>query len=276
MTPLSALLMPNLNYPPAAALRRVRSRRNPSSARPVCERRLRRAIWEGAPWATMRPPRSPASGPRSRIQSASAMMSRLCSTTTAVLPAATSRCSTWTSFSTSAAYVTQHLDVGEEAHLDGLHALACARLAAPAGGVEREAARGVAADARLGGAGVDAADVVPEADVGRGTGARGLADRCLIDLEHPVDVLEPAHGRTADELRGGGAPRPPARGSRLPEQPLQVRVQGVARHGGRARTRYGGNHDQTSERDAHVASPDGVPRHRLEPRQRRGGIQGAM
>src|SRR5438105_15936241 len=38
----------------------------------------------------------------------------------------------------SAAYVTQHLDVGEEAHLDGLHALACARLAAPAGGVERE------------------------------------------------------------------------------------------------------------------------------------------
>src|SRR5947207_10071269 len=176
----------------------------------------------------------------------------------------------------SAAYVTQHLDVGEEAHLDGLHALACARLAAPAGGVEREAARGVAADARLGGAGVDAADVVPEADVGRGTGARGLADRCLIYLEHPVDVLEPAHGRTADELRGGSAPRPSARGSRLPEQPLQVRVQDVARHGGLARTRYAGNHYQTSERDAYVASADVVHRYPFERMERRGGIHGAM
>ena len=35
-----------------------------------------------------------------------------------------------------AADVAQHLDVGQETHLDGLHALPGARLAAAAGGVE--------------------------------------------------------------------------------------------------------------------------------------------
>ena len=61
-----------------------------------------RAIASGDPWATMWPPSAPPSGPRSMIQSASAMMSRLCSMTTTLLPASTSRCSTLTSFSTSA------------------------------------------------------------------------------------------------------------------------------------------------------------------------------
>ena len=47
--------------------------------------------------------------------------------------------------------VAQHLHVRQEAHLDGLHALALAALAAPARRVEGEAARRVAADARFGG-----------------------------------------------------------------------------------------------------------------------------
>src|SRR2546426_898238 len=74
--------------------------RNPASAA---------AVWPGAapafsggPWNTILPPPSPPSGPRSMIQSASAMTSRLCSITTTVLPASTRRCSTWISFSTSA------------------------------------------------------------------------------------------------------------------------------------------------------------------------------
>ena len=42
-----------------------RSRRNSLSTRPVWERRVRRATWAGEPSATMRPPPSPPSGPRS-------------------------------------------------------------------------------------------------------------------------------------------------------------------------------------------------------------------
>src|SRR5258708_5915331 len=49
----------------------------------------------GAPCATMRPPPpSPPSGPKSTIQSVSAMLSRLCSITTTGLPVSTRRCRT--------------------------------------------------------------------------------------------------------------------------------------------------------------------------------------
>src|SRR5690242_11740276 len=105
----------------------------------------------------------------------------------------------------SPADVAQNLDVRQEAHLDGLYPLAFARLAAAARGIEREAAGGVAADARLRRAGVDAADLVPEADVGRGAGARGLADGRLIHLENPVEVLDTEHRIAADELAGRAA-----------------------------------------------------------------------
>ena len=70
-----------------------------------------------------------------------------------------------------------------------LHALALAGLAAAAAGVEREAARVVAAHARLGRVREQPADRVPEADVGGGAGARRLADRRLVDFEHAADVL---------------------------------------------------------------------------------------
>ena len=60
------------------------------------------ATVSGVPSATIRPPRAPPSGPRSTIQSAVLMTSRLCSMTTTVLPVSTSRWRTWRSFSTSA------------------------------------------------------------------------------------------------------------------------------------------------------------------------------
>jgi Cu/Ag efflux pump CusA len=55
----------------------------------------------GVPAATRRPPPSPPSGPRSMIQSAVLMTSRLCSMTTTVLPCSTSSCSTSSSLRTS-------------------------------------------------------------------------------------------------------------------------------------------------------------------------------
>src|SRR5207253_6470924 len=99
-----------------------------------------------------------------------------------------------------AAHIAQNLHVREKAHLDGLHALAFAGLTAPAGRVEREAARGVAANAGFGGPGIDAADLVPEADVGGGAGAWRLADGCLVDFQNTIEVLETPYGPAAHEL----------------------------------------------------------------------------
>ena len=53
------------------------------------------ATSSGGPVATIRPPPAPPSGPRSMIQSAVLITSRLCSTTTTVLPGATKPCSTF-------------------------------------------------------------------------------------------------------------------------------------------------------------------------------------
>ena len=69
--------------PPHARYPRSRSvRRN----WPVYERVAWRAISSGVPVATTRPPSSPPSGPRSMIQSAVLITSRLCSMITTVLP----------------------------------------------------------------------------------------------------------------------------------------------------------------------------------------------
>src|SRR5690606_11526116 len=100
----------------------------------------------------------------------------------------------------AAAGLAGDLHVGQEGHLDLLDALALALGAAPAGGVEREADRRPAAHARLGGVGEEAPDVVPEADVGGWAGARRLADRRLVDLEHALDRLRAGDRLAADGL----------------------------------------------------------------------------
>src|SRR5690606_30188440 len=88
-----------------------------------------------------------------------------------------------------AADVAQHLHVGQEAHLDALDALTLATAAAPVARVEREPAGIVAAHARLGRLGEQAPYGIPEADIGRGTRARRLADGGLIDFQHSLDRL---------------------------------------------------------------------------------------
>src|SRR5581483_10991235 len=66
------------------------------SQRPVCDASTA-ATSSGRPMATTRPPCIPASGPRSITQSASLITSRLCSISTSVCPASTSRSKTWAS-----------------------------------------------------------------------------------------------------------------------------------------------------------------------------------
>ena len=65
------------------------------------------------------------------------------------------------------AHVARQLHVGQEAHLDRLHALPFAARAAALAGVEAEARRRVAACLGLERLGEELPDRVPEADVGR-------------------------------------------------------------------------------------------------------------
>ena len=116
------------------------------------------------------------------------------------------------------AHLARHVDVGQEVHLDLHEPVALARLAAPALHVEREAARPVAADLRLGQLGEELADRREQPGVRRRVGARRAADRALVDVDDLVDVLEPrdARVRAGDdpgavevprERTGAGCPR---------------------------------------------------------------------
>ena len=85
--------------------------------------------------------------------------------------------------------LARHVDVGQELHLDLEDPVALAVLAAAALDVEAEAARRVAADARLRDAGEQLADRREQAGVRRRVRARRPADRALVDLDDLVDVL---------------------------------------------------------------------------------------
>src|SRR5207253_6284003 len=89
------------------------------------------------------------------------------------------------------AHVAGDVDVGQEVHLDLDQAVALARLAAAALNVERKAAGLVAARLALGQAGEPVADHGEGAGVGRGVGARGAADRRLVDVDDLVELLQP-------------------------------------------------------------------------------------
>jgi hypothetical protein len=75
-------------------------------------------------------------------------------------------------------------------HLDLEHAVAAAGLAAAALDVEGEAAGLVAALEAFGEAGEPVADLGKGAGVGGGVGARGAADRRLVDVDHLVEMVE--------------------------------------------------------------------------------------
>ncbi len=86
--------------------------------------------------------------------------------------------------------VAGDVDVGQEVHLDLDQAVARAGLAAAALDVEAEAAGLVAARLAFGQAGEPVADVGEGAGIGGRVGARGAADRRLIDVDHLVEIFE--------------------------------------------------------------------------------------
>ena len=88
------------------------------------------------------------------------------------------------------AFLAGDVDVGEEVHLDLDQAVAGAGLAAAALDVEAEAAGLVAARLALRQAGEPVADLGEGAGIGGGVGARGAADRRLIDVDHLVEIFE--------------------------------------------------------------------------------------
>src|ERR1700733_15599454 len=89
----------------------------------------------------------------------------------------------------AAADIAKHLHIRQEAHFDSLHALAFARLAAAASGVEREGACGESAYAGFRGLSEQPPDRIPETNVSCRAGARRFADGSLIHFEHAAERL---------------------------------------------------------------------------------------
>ena len=131
--------------------------------------------------------------------------------------------------------------VGEELHLDVLEAVAAAGRAAAVAGVEAESAGGVLALLRRGLGGEQLADRVEGADVARRVGARGAADRVLVDHDHIVD-----------QLGAGKAGELPGRLGGLAAVLQQRRVQHVLHQRRLARAGDAGDAHQPLQRDAHV------------------------
>ncbi len=97
--------------------------------------------------------------------------------------------------------VARHVDVRQEVHLHLDDPIPLTGLAAPPFHVEGEAARLIAARARLLSAGKQFADRGEQAGVGSRVGARGAADGALVDIHHLVQMLQPFHA--AIGRRGG-------------------------------------------------------------------------
>lgn len=79
---------------------------------------------------------------------------------------------------------------GEEIHFQFDAAVTLALGTLPFSVVEGKAGGGIAAHAGFGKLGEEGADVVEEFDVGGGAGARGFADRRLVDLVAILEILE--------------------------------------------------------------------------------------
>ena len=103
----------------------------------------------------------------------------------------------------AAADLAWNVDVRQELHLDLDDPVAGARLAASTLHVEGEAARGVAAQARLGDSREQLADRREEPGVGGGIRSRRPADWRLIDLDHLVHQRDALDRVVSSGLVGG-------------------------------------------------------------------------
>jgi hypothetical protein len=129
--------------------------------------------------------------------------------------------------------------VGEELHLDGLEALARARLAAPAGHVEREGARPSPRASASAGSRRSARTRSHAPGVGRGVAARGAPERRLIDERRRSDLrraLQPSWAPGASTSRS-----PRARDGAIEDVVDERALARAARAGDGDRPRRGGS-----------------------------------
>ena len=143
--------------------------------------------------------------------------------------------------------VAGHVDVGQEVHLNLHKAVAAAGLAAAALDVEGEAARPVAPGLGLRRGGEKVADVVEEARIGGGVGARRLADGALVDADDLVEVL--------DTLEAVAAAGPHPGTVQLSGQRL---VDDLVDEAGLAGAGHAGDAGKGAEGDVHIDAPEVV------------------
>ena len=149
----------------------------------------------------------------------------------------------------AAAALARDAHVGQEAHLDLLHALALAAFAAPARRVEREAARVVAAHARLGRVGEQPADRRPRSRRrSRGTSAASCRSASGRPRARGRSPSQPSKLVAARELRRLAA-------ARAADERAQVVVQHVADSVLLPLPRHAGHHDEppSGTRDVELA-----------------------
>src|SRR5690606_11289466 len=129
----------------------------------------------------------------------------------------------------SAAFLARDVDVGEEVHLDLDRAVALARLAPPAGDVERAAPRLVAPGPGLGRLGEELTYQAENPGVSSRIRAWGAPDRSRLDVDARVDELD-----ALDPLVPAGDHTRPVHlgGQPLPEDLLDQRRLARAGHTG--------------------------------------------
>ena len=159
------------------------------------------------------------------------------------------------------------VDVGQELHLDVLEAVAAAGRAAAVAGIEAERAGGIFAQLRLGLGCKARADFIEGTDVAGGIGARGAADRRLIDQHRGVDQLGALESIEFAGRLGG-----------LAMGLLQRRVQHVLHQRRLAGARNPGQANQAMQRQLDIDAPQIVlgRANEADRTARRGGLGRAV
>ena len=141
----------------------------------------------------------------------------------------------------------------QEQQLDEHEPLALARLAAPLGHVEREAARIVVPRARRLRGGEELPHVIEQPGVGRQVGARRAADRLLI---HPHQPLDPLHARrrcarrsVSTTVRSSSSPSSSSGGGSCPSSLRHQLHQRLAHQARLARAGHAGHRGEHAERE---------------------------
>ena len=88
------------------------------------------------------------------------------------------------------AFFTLDVDVGQEVHLDLDRSVSRTVLAATALDIERKTSRSVSAFFRFDRLGEEGSNFVEDTRVGGRVRTRGASDRCLIDVDDLVKIVE--------------------------------------------------------------------------------------